>query len=665
MDNGGGGYHQQNYQSPDYHQQSSSYHEEYHQQQPSPQQYHSEPSEIYYEEHGHGHDGGYDHHGVDDYGHGYDMEQPMLIHSKKPPTIKDLYYKSGYGKRGRRGGGNSDYGAAITSTDYTTGHYIRPKGARYPKAQPKTSASKTVIFTVPQPLPDDHEKSKKFEIPSIELAGLNKLMSNAGGGNGIGGEALNDMMKNSPVKIPAMPGIDFNNIIGNLFGDKGPPAISVAAPETLGKLIAPLLGHGKLLSFNMPNFELGLGGGHGGGHSGGGGHDDDHKGSESRMKLVGFSMPDFMKNSQKFLRGGFEMPKIDFSGEHESGLTLPHFEMPKTESIGKSPKITAITPLGPSMHFLRHLNLPLPKVPKMSLPELGPFKSFKMPTLDLTKNFDIKNIDFHLPSTSHSDRSGSNDGGGIGNIDFGGMISGMGGGIGDMISGIGGGGGGGISDMISGIGIGGGGKGGGGGFNLHTMEDSPKPIYVRAPEAMLTMMMTQESENAAKEIEKPESKSTNNGDNDDDDNQLNSMEKQQPSSTASKSSSKSPKSTKSTISKVKKIITAFPLKKGSKSIGHIVVEDYPYGRKQFGPLDDGGESEIGCIELDQIMQSPSSQSSNDDNDQQEQQSEQQEQSTIEPNQSKSLLKMKTTKKLTKLFGLRKKRPFIMMMFNQE
>ncbi|KAH9413425.1 hypothetical protein DERP_007901, partial [Dermatophagoides pteronyssinus] len=550
----------------------------------------------------------------------------------------NLYYKSGYGKRGRRGGGNSDYGAAITSTDYTTGHYIRPKGARYPKAQPKTSASKTVIFTVPQPLPDDHEKSKKFEIPSIELAGLNKLMSNAGGGNGIGGEALNDMMKNSPVKIPAMPGIDFNNIIGNLFGDKGPPAISVAAPETLGKLIAPLLGHGKLLSFNMPNFELGLGGG--GGHSGG--HDDDHKGSESRMKLVGFSMPDFMKNSQKFLRGGFEMPKIDFSGEHESGLTLPHFDMPKTESIGKSPKITAIKPLGPSIHFLRHLNLPLPKVPKMSLPELGPFKSFKMPTLDLTKNFDIKNIDFHLPSTSHSDRSGG--GGGIGNIDFGGMISGMGGGIGDMISGIGGGGGGGISDMIS---------------------DSPKPIYVRAPETML--MMTPESE---KEIEKSESKSTNNGDNDDDDdNQLNSMEKQQPSSTASKSTSKSPKSTKTTISKVKKIITAFPLKKGSKSIGHIVVEDYPYGRKQFGPLDDGGESEIGCIELDQIMQSPNHHAIiNDENDQrseQEQQSEQQEQSTTEPNQSKSLLKTKTTKKLTKLFGLRKKRPFIMMMFNQE
>ncbi|OTF84234.1 hypothetical protein BLA29_013348, partial [Euroglyphus maynei] len=142
----------------------------------------------------------------------------------------------------------SDYGAAITSTDYQTGHYIRPKGGHYPKAylRPKASGSKTVVFTVPQPLPHDDEKHKKFQIPTIEMPNLNKLLP-----------GTNDMMKNSPIKIPAIPGIDLNSLIGNLFGDRDPSHVSVSTPESLGNIIAPMLGHGKPLTINMPNVELG------------------------------------------------------------------------------------------------------------------------------------------------------------------------------------------------------------------------------------------------------------------------------------------------------------------------------------------------------------------------------------------------------------------------
>lgn len=50
------------------------------------------------------------------------------------------------------------------------------------------------------------------------------------------------------------------------------------------------------------------------------------------------------------------------------------------------------------------------------------------------------------------------------------------------------------------------------------------------------------------------------------------------------------------VVKPKKIVTAYPLH-GSLS-GHVVVEDYPYGRPQYGPYDDGGDAEIGCDELD-------------------------------------------------------------------
>nr|XP_046908713.1 uncharacterized protein LOC124490286 [Dermatophagoides farinae] len=471
IDDGSDGYQQ----SPD---ESSQYQEQHYHHQQQPQYGYSEPSDSYYEEH---HDGSYD-------------EQPTLVKSKKPPTVGDLYYQrptieSGYGDDSSYS--PSDYGAAITSTGYKTGHYIREKGARYPKAylSPKPSSSKTVIFTVPQPIPHD-EKPKNFEIPSLDVAGLDKIIP--GGG---------DLMKNSPVKIPALPGIDFNSIIGNLFGDKGPPQISVAAPESLGNLIAPLLNQGKPLTINAPNIEFGHG--HGGPH---------HGDSDSKTKLVGFSVPDFLKNSQKFIQG-FQMPKIDFTGEHESGLTLPHFDMPNTQSIGKSPKITAIAPMGPSIHFLRHLNLPLPKVPKMRLPELGPFRSFKIPKLDFTKSFDLKSMDFKLPS--HRD-------------------------------------------------------------GMSTMEDSPKPTYLPAP----GMMMIK----AIQTTTKPSESSTNNVDDGVDDNVI-TMDKP---------------TTSLTMAKIKKIITAYPMNKGSVS-GHIVIEDYPYGRKQLGPLDDGGESEIGCAELDKVI----------------------------------------------------------------
>lgn len=54
--------------------------------------------------------------------------------------------------------------------------------------------------------------------------------------------------------------------------------------------------------------------------------------------------------------------------------------------------------------------------------------------------------------------------------------------------------------------------------------------------------------------------------------------------------------------KPKKIVTAIPLKKGP-FYGHIVIEDYPFGRPANGPHDDGGEPELGCNELDYYIHS--------------------------------------------------------------
>lgn len=53
----------------------------------------------------------------------------------------------------------------------------------------------------------------------------------------------------------------------------------------------------------------------------------------------------------------------------------------------------------------------------------------------------------------------------------------------------------------------------------------------------------------------------------------------------------------------RKIVTAYPLKKGSFS-GHVVIEDFPYGRPQYGPLDEGPEVPLGCAELDSAVPSP-------------------------------------------------------------
>ena len=52
-----------------------------------------------------------------------------------------------------------------------------------------------------------------------------------------------------------------------------------------------------------------------------------------------------------------------------------------------------------------------------------------------------------------------------------------------------------------------------------------------------------------------------------------------------------------------KIVTAYPLQKGALN-GHVVVEDFPYGRPQYGSYDDGGEAPLGCAELDTAVAIP-------------------------------------------------------------
>ena len=47
----------------------------------------------------------------------------------------------------------------------------------------------------------------------------------------------------------------------------------------------------------------------------------------------------------------------------------------------------------------------------------------------------------------------------------------------------------------------------------------------------------------------------------------------------------------------RKIVTAYPLQKGPYT-GHVVIEDFPFGRQQYGPFDEGGEATLGCDQLD-------------------------------------------------------------------
>ncbi|OTF80993.1 hypothetical protein BLA29_011999, partial [Euroglyphus maynei] len=161
----------------------------------------------------------------------------------------------------------------------------------------------------------------------------------------------------------------------------------------------------------------------------------------------------------------------------------------------------------------------------MRMPEINAFRSFKIPKLDLTKSFDMKSMDFLLPSK----RDGSG--------------------------------------------------------GLSTSEDSPKPTYVLAPDTIKMVMMATATTTDKQPLKQPTTKSSELKpvDNDNDNNVI-SMENQE-----------------SKMPKVKKIITAMPLNNQGIINGHIVIEDYPYGRKQMGPLDDGGESEIGCDILDQII----------------------------------------------------------------
>ncbi|UXI15400.1 eukaryotic translation initiation factor 3 [Sarcoptes scabiei] len=345
-------------------------------------------------------------------------------------------------------------------TEYKTGHYVKPKPSHYQtSAEYSNAPTKAVIFQVPQPVPTRKPLLPAF--PTIEMPLLEKLIPV-------------DLIKNGNIKFPAF---DFNFLLGSIFGaGKGDQQISFAAPEGAGNLIASLLGHGKPLTINAPDIDI-LGSNSG----------------NTRTKIQGFHLPDFMESSQKLLQG-LDMPKIDLSGHHETGLTVPTIEMPKTQSVGKSKKIKAILPLGPSLHFLRHI--PLPPVPKLRLPELGPFKfnKFKMPKLDFTK--DLKQDLKEKLIQPKRDGSVSPD------------------------------------DLL-------------GPFDVRSM------------------------------YEKDHSKSRSN--------LFNAI----------------------TITKPKKIITAYPLNRGS-LIGHVVIEDYPFGRQQYGSLDDGGEPEIGCEQLDKIIQPKSS-----------------------------------------------------------
>lgn len=53
----------------------------------------------------------------------------------------------------------------------------------------------------------------------------------------------------------------------------------------------------------------------------------------------------------------------------------------------------------------------------------------------------------------------------------------------------------------------------------------------------------------------------------------------------------------------RKIVTAYPLQRGPYN-GHVVIEDFPYGRPQYGPFDEGGEATLGCDQLDGAVPVP-------------------------------------------------------------
>lgn len=352
----------------------------------------------------------------------------------KKPYVDD--YNENYDEHSGYGYKQNDL---VTSTEYKTGKYLTT-----PK-KPSITTIKTMTFPVPQTT-TGYKQPSSNPLPSLEMTWLNKLVSN-------------DLLKNSPLRIPS---IDFNYILGNLFGQKDPaPSISFAAPEGAGTLLTHLVGVGKPVHVNAPDIDI-LGSTKG----------------KTKTKVQGFSVPDFLRTSANLLNGDVKIPSIDFSGEHDSGFTLPHIDLPKTHSKGVSPKITAIPPY-PSIHVLKHL--PLPSIPKIKMPELGPFKNLKMPKFDFTK---IQKKD-----------------------------------------------------------------------GLESAEDSLKPTYALSN---------------AIGVPKPEFAA-------------------------------SPLAKAITITKPKKIVTAYPLQKGP-LFGHVVIEDYPFGRQQYGPGDDGGEPEIGCAELDKIIQ---------------------------------------------------------------